>query len=72
MEGQQEQTTPYRVLVITLINGEVDVYKDEEYDDYHYDRRFFSITKGTQTIAMYNLKKLLHVKVYKEGDYNLL
>lgn len=55
---------------ITFIGGGEIVIPDEQWDDYHYDGKFFTIIKGGADIAMYNAKEVFSLVLVRQGESN--
>jgi hypothetical protein len=54
-------------LKITFIGGGEIVIPDEQWDDYRYDGKFFTIIKDGADIAMYNAKEVFSLVLVKHG-----
>jgi hypothetical protein len=55
-------------LKITFIGGGEIVIPDEQWDDYRYDGKFFTIIKDGTDIAMYNAKEVFSVVLVRQGE----
>lgn len=55
-------------LKITFIDGGEIVIPDEQWDDYHYDGKFFTIIKDGADIAMYNAKEVFSLVLVRQGE----
>ncbi|MBR1749942.1 MAG: hypothetical protein IJ740_03530 [Ruminococcus sp.] len=53
---------------ITFIGGGEIVIPDEQWDDYRYDGKFFTIIKEGVDIAMYNAKNVYSLVLVRQGD----
>lgn len=53
---------------ITFIGGGEIVIPDEQWDDYRYDGKFFTIIKGGADIAMYNAKNVYSLVLVRQGN----
>lgn len=55
-------------LKITFIGGGEIVIPNEQWDDYRYDGKFFTIIKDGADIAMYNAKNVYSLVLVRRGD----
>ena len=55
-------------LKITFIGGGEIVIPDEQWNDYRYDGKFFTIIKDGTDIAMYNAKEVFSVVLVRQGE----
>jgi hypothetical protein len=55
-------------LKITFIGGGEIVIPDEQWDDYRYDGKFFTIIKDGDDIAMYNAKEVFSLVLVRRGE----
>lgn len=55
-------------LKITFIGGGEIVIPDEQWDDYRYDGKFFTIIKNGADIAMYNAKEVFSLVLVRQGE----
>lgn len=55
-------------LKITFIGGGEIVIPDEQWDDYRYDGKFFTIIKDGADIAMYNAKEVFSLVLVRQGE----
>ena len=55
-------------LKITFIGGGEIVIPDEQWDDYRYDRKFFTIIKDGTDIAMYNAEEVFSLVLVRQGE----
>lgn len=61
-------TTENADLKITFIGGGEIVIPDEQWDDYRYDGKFFTIIKDGADIAMYNAKEVFSLVLVRQGE----
>lgn len=52
---------------ITFIGGGEIIIPDEQWDDYRYDGKFFTIVKNGTDIAMYNAKQVFSLVLEQQG-----
>lgn len=55
-------------LKITFIGGGEIVIPNEQWDDYRYDGKFFTIIKDGADIAMYNAKEVFSLVLVRQGE----
>lgn len=65
---KEKETSKKANLKITFIGGGEIVIPNEQWDDYHYDGKFFTIIKGDADIAMYNAKNVYSLVLVRQGD----
>ena len=65
--GEESKTNKID-LKITFIGGGEIIIPDEQWDDYQYDTKFFSIMKGGAVIAMYNAKNVYSLVLVRQSD----
>ena len=54
------------MIEIHFRNGEVVCYKDDEYTDYKYDRKYFIVTRDNKWIGFYNLDCIMCILVHED------
>lgn len=64
----EESKTDKIDIKITFISGGEIVIPDEQWDDYRYDGKFFTIIKDGADIAMYNAKNVYSLVLVRQGD----
>lgn len=52
---------------ITFVGGGEIIIPDEQWDDYRYDGKFFTIVKNGTDIAMYNAKQVFSLVLEQQG-----
>lgn len=53
------------MIQITMLNGVYDEWKPEQYTDYMYDGKCFTITKGDRCVGIYNIDAVRRIVVDK-------
>lgn len=66
--AKEKETSEKANLKITFIGGGEIVIPDEQWDDYRYDGKFFTIIKDGTDIAMYNAKEVLSLVLVRQGE----
>lgn len=66
--AKEKETREKADLKITFIGGGEIVIPDEQWDDYRYDGKFFTIIKDGADIAMYNAKEVFSLVLVRQGD----
>lgn len=68
-EGQKPSERPEKIdIKLTFIGGGEIVIPDEQWDDYSYDGKFFTINKAGADIMMYNAKQVYSLVLVRQGD----
>lgn len=65
---KEKETSKKANLKITFIGGGEIVIPDEQWDDYRYDGKFFTIIKDGADIAMYNAKEVFSFVLVRQGE----
>lgn len=65
---KEESKTDKIDIKMTFIGGGEIIIPDEQWDDYRYDGKFFTIIKGGADIAMYNAKNVYSLVLVRRGD----
>ena len=58
----------YDTLRITTTDGTIIEFHENEWDDYRYDGRFFSILKRKSGIAMYNCNNVYSLELLRANN----
>ena len=66
--AKEKETSEKANLKITFIGGGEIIIPDEQWDDYRYDGKFFTVIKGGVDIAMYNAKNVYSLVLVRQGD----
>ena len=65
---KEESKTDKIDIKITFAGGGEIVIPDEQWDDYRYDGKFFTIVKDGADIAMYNAKEVFSLVLARQGE----
>lgn len=59
-------------IVITLRDGDIIIWSENEYDDYSYEGTVFVVIRDNEWVGIYNMRSVVSVEVGFSGNEELI